>query len=165
MCGGNTEYLVERIDEIGFKELLDYYNDRHFILKNGMLDTTTNVVIITNICSKYNLNLNNKYQEIEGFALYPSDYFCPKSHKTGEITLTDNTVTIHHFAGSWLTDKDIKHRNVDRKIKKVFGKRLGSLISWFYMLPYNIRVKIKERGFIGTVKYSIKTIFHMKDKK
>ena len=25
MCGGNTEYLVERIDEIGFKELLDYY--------------------------------------------------------------------------------------------------------------------------------------------
>lgn len=25
MCGGKTEYLVERIDEVGFKYLLDYY--------------------------------------------------------------------------------------------------------------------------------------------
>ena len=25
MCGGKTEYLVERIDEVGFKDLLDYY--------------------------------------------------------------------------------------------------------------------------------------------
>ncbi len=27
VCGGSTEYLVDRIDEIGFKSILDYYID------------------------------------------------------------------------------------------------------------------------------------------
>ena len=36
--------------------------------------------------------------------MYPKDYFCPKSPDTGEIILTNNTCTIHHFNGSWWPD-------------------------------------------------------------
>ena len=41
-----------------FKEFLDYYKDRHFIMNDGSYDMTTNVVIITNICKKYGLKTN-----------------------------------------------------------------------------------------------------------
>lgn len=37
----------------------------------------------------------------EAYTIYPVDYFCPKSNKSKEILITDNTVSIHHFALSW----------------------------------------------------------------
>ena len=92
-----------------FVNLLHDYEQRSFILNDGTFDLTTNVVAITNACLRRGLALNNTYQEIEGLALYPSDWFCPKSHDTGEINLTNNTCAIHHFSGSWLdeTEKEL----------------------------------------------------------
>ena len=86
------------------KELLDDYTDIHFIRPDGSLDTTTNVTRITNHCLKYGLQLNNTLQTINGFTFLPKDYLCPKSYMDGKIYLTENTYTIHHFAGSWLSN-------------------------------------------------------------
>lgn len=86
-----------------FKELLNEYEGLHFIKQDGSLDYTTNVLRITNTCMKYGLVLNNQLQTVGGFTLFPKDYFCPKSYVDGTIYVTENTVTIHHFAGSWLT--------------------------------------------------------------
>lgn len=36
-----------------------------------------------------------------GYIIYPTEYFCPKNVKSGEIEITDNTVSIHHYALSW----------------------------------------------------------------
>ena len=144
-----------------FKELLDYYNDRHFILKNGQFDTTTNVITITNICKKYGLKPNNTYQEVRGFALYPNDYFCPKSHVTGEIKTTDNTVTIHHFAGSWLTERDKKNVKRQQKLCEKYGK-FGNVIYAIISFPGNFATKIKEIGFLKTIGYCFKKIFRRK---
>lgn len=87
-----------------FRDLLNQYESRRFILPDGSFDMTTNVVAITNECVRRGLVSNNSFQVVDGFALYPSDWFCPKSHETGVITLTSNSHTIHHFAGSWLDD-------------------------------------------------------------
>ena len=66
--------------------------------------------------SKYNIEMNNTYQEIKNvLVLYPSEFFCPKNHLTGEIELTDNTVCIHHFNGSWITKKE------KRKQSKIYN--------------------------------------------
>ena len=89
-----------------FADLLADYDHRSFILPDGSYDMTTNVTAITEACKKRGLKLDNSFCEIEGFALYPSDWFCPKSHETGQISLTDNTHTIHHFSGSWLDDTE-----------------------------------------------------------
>lgn len=85
-----------------FEELLADYEKRRFIREDGSLDMTTNVKYITDTCLRHGLELNNKFQVIDGFALYPSDYFCPKSHDTGLLAITENTHAIHHFDGSWL---------------------------------------------------------------
>ena len=50
-----------------FGDLLEYYENRHFLNDDGSYDTTTNTVTITKMCKKYGLVLNNKYQVIDGF--------------------------------------------------------------------------------------------------
>lgn len=84
-----------------FKEMLDDYLGRHFIQADGTPDLTTNVTRITEICTRHGFKPNGKRQTVAGFTLLPADYLCPKDFRTGEIHLTPNTLTIHHFSGSW----------------------------------------------------------------
>ena len=142
-----------------FKELIDYYKDRHFLKEDGTIDYTTNVEIITSICLKHNFIPNGKYQVINGFAFYPSDYFCPKDYETGEINITKNTYTIHHFSGSWKSENSKKMKNVERKLKKLFGNKVGTFLSKIILLPYRILIKIKETGMKNTIIYILKKIF------
>ncbi len=83
------------------KEFLDDYNGLHFVKPNGAFDTTTNVERITNICLKHGFIPNGKLQTVKDLTILPSDYLCPKDYITGKIRLTDKTLCIHHFAGSW----------------------------------------------------------------
>ena len=99
-----------------FSELLHDYDNRHFVLSDDTYDLRTNVMMITRYCLGKGLLLNNSYQEIEGLALYPNDWFCPKSHDTGQINLTANSVTIHHFNGSWVDPLEKKLLTERREI-------------------------------------------------
>ena len=91
-------------------ELLHEYDNIHFVNENGKLDLTTNVVRITNTAQKNGLVLNNEKQIVRDFTFYPKDYFCPKNPRTYEVELTTNTYTIHHFAGSWVSENTFKRR-------------------------------------------------------
>ena len=73
---------------------------------------TTNVTRITNACLKYGFVPNNQKQTIKGFTLLPLDYLCPKLKEGRGLVLTENTLTIHHFAGSWIERRDRMKRNV-----------------------------------------------------
>ena len=132
-----------------FKELLDEYNSLHFIKSDGSLDLTTNVVRITNTCSKYGFIPNGEYQIIKGFTLYPSDFFCPKDWKTGKINCTKNAYIIHHFAGSWLTEEQKKRHKFQQKIEKIFG---NSFISGYFMKGYYFFERIRKDGLVRTAK-------------
>lgn len=98
-----------------FDELLHHYDAIPFLNRDGSMNMTTNVEIITDICTKKGFEPNGKFQTIEGFALYPSDYFCPLTARDWKIHLTDNTYAIHHFAGSWLPDNLAKARRAHRR--------------------------------------------------
>jgi len=91
-----------------FHDLLSEYIKRSFILSNGKLNLMTNVRYITKACSKRGLVLNNSLQTVDGFTLYPNDFFCPKSHSSGKYNITERTVAIHHFAGSWVSESEQK---------------------------------------------------------
>lgn len=101
-----------------FKVLLDDYENRSFILPNGDMDLTTNVEAITRLCLQRGLKLNNMPQTIDGFSLYPKEVFCPKSYQTGEIEITENTVTIHHFSGTWKSDMEKEMLAIQQNILK-----------------------------------------------
>lgn len=106
-----------------FEELLHDYDNAHFIKENGKYDTTPNVVRITDTCLKYGLESNNTLQTVHGFTLFPCEYFCPKNSDTGEINITENTYAIHHFDGSWLTEKEVKWVGIKRKLREKLGNK------------------------------------------
>ena len=89
------------------KHNLDYYEGRHFVLEDGSLDMTVNVVTIYRYMLELGFRSDNSFQDFPGLiTIYPRDYFCPKSYYDGIVRLTDNTVVIHHFEGSWHSWKD-----------------------------------------------------------
>lgn len=91
-----------------FGEMLDYYKGKHFIKENGEFDQTTNVTIITNIMKGKGIKLDNRKQTICDMTFYPKEFFCPKDPDTGILHATADTVCIHHFDGSWHSDREKK---------------------------------------------------------
>lgn len=121
-------------------EFLRYYNNKSFILENGNFDTTTNVTIMTNILLKKGLVPNNSLQTICDFTLYPSEYFCPKDLETGDINLTKNSYTIHHFNGSWLSDTEKAIVSKKSYFIKQYGHKLGKIIYYLYFIFKNYQI-------------------------
>ena len=128
-----------------FVELLKDYDNAHFIKEDGNYDVTTNVVRITNLCLKHGLVLNNTLQTVNGFTLFPSDYFCPKDSQTKKINITENTYTIHHFDGSWLSEEEKTTARLNRKYRKFMPKKMAG-----YFAKFNATVK--HRGFRTAMK-------------
>lgn len=127
-----TGMMAAEKGSIWAKELLEGYLNRTFVKKDGTLDMTTNTVVITKYMVEKGLVLNNTYQEIPNLcAMYPADYFCPKDHRTGLIHLTNNTVCIHHFAGTWIkkTPWQVFRHTAKQKLSRWLGGELSSLIA------------------------------------
>lgn len=112
-------------------DFLDEYKERRFITENGSLDMTTNVEIFRKICLRNGFIMNNQFQVIDGFALYPNEYFCPFDFVSEKFVLTENTYTIHHFSGSWVSRSDRIKRNLMRPIKHLLGAKVCHHISDF----------------------------------
>jgi mannosyltransferase OCH1-like enzyme len=112
-----------------FKEFLEYYDDAIFVNQDGSYNITTNVIIMTNICSKYGLTRNNSLQIVRDFVLYPKDVFCPISYETNKLEKTDKTVTIHWFAGSWKDAEGKKYHKRFILLSKIFGEKKADKIS------------------------------------
>jgi hypothetical protein len=87
-----------------FQKIIKYYNGRHFLKPDGSYNTRTVVSIASDIMTMYGLKRENRVQNIDGITIYPIEYFCPMSFETGKIEITNNTVSIHHFDGSWVSE-------------------------------------------------------------
>lgn len=85
------------------KRMLTYYEGRHFCRIDGSLDILANTDVISELMKDGNFRLDNTEQDYQDIMhVFPMDYFSPKSYRTGKISLSSNTCTIHHFSGSWL---------------------------------------------------------------
>ena len=125
-----TGLMASKKHNIWIKELLKDYDEIHFV-NNGKMNLTPNTITITNTTiKKFGLKPVSSYQVLGNGAvtIYPYDYFCPKSHITNEINLTENTCTIHHFSGSWLSKDELLRKNIKNKYIKKFGDKKGIII-------------------------------------
>ncbi|MDE6860121.1 MAG: glycosyl transferase [Duncaniella sp.] len=99
------------------KDCLDYYTDRHFINSNGDMDTLP----LPRIMYK------TLYPQISEMTIFPNEYLTAKSYYTGEITITPNTYSIHHFAGSWLSPIETTAYEIRKKIPFLPEKMKGHI--------------------------------------
>lgn len=140
-----------------YKKVIDAYMDRHFILPDGAHDKTTVVTFVNKIMKQYGFNENDEaIQNVNGLWIYPPEYFCPLSNLNGELNITKNSKSIHHYQGSWLTDDEIKVF----RIKRYFtNKGLGS-IGEVTSLPYTVVGMIKNIGIRNTINRALNHIIY-----
>lgn len=98
-----------------YYELNDYFNPEK---------VETVVTIITNHLISNGLELNNTLQNIQDVTIFPTEYFAPLGFQTGKLHITDNTVSIHHYAGSWLSTQDKLRVTVFRMFNNLLGDQL-----------------------------------------
>ncbi|MCL2226112.1 MAG: glycosyl transferase [Oscillospiraceae bacterium] len=128
-----------------FREFFEYYDGRRFVKDDGSFDMTANVSAMTEIISDYGLIKNNQFQIIKGFALYPTEYFCPQRKELGVFDFGKNNYAIHHFAGSWGSEYE-KKRNARRfRLERVLGKKLGQKL-------YNALEVYRAAGIYGMLR-------------
>ena len=70
--------------------------------------------ITTDILRHYGYESGGTITEVMGIKIFPRDYFSPKDYYTEKLCLTENTVSIHHFAGSWRPKETFKQQLLRR---------------------------------------------------
>lgn len=110
-CGIEAGCFGSEKNDLFIGQCLKYYENRHFIMENGDLDTLPLPKIMQKIYSE------NHYK----FKMYTSDYFTAKSFNTGIVHRTQNTYAIHHFAGSWKNDAEKKRIEKRHYLTKKYG--------------------------------------------
>lgn len=133
-----------------FDELLHEYDTIHFKKQDGSLDVTTNVTRITNTCLKYGFKPNNQLQTVNGFTLLPKDYLCPKDYITKKVNITNNTMVIHHFDGSWLSEEAKYKMNIIHKLNFIPQSIRGMIAAYISTIKY--------RGFKAANRETIKFV-------
>lgn len=98
-----------------FREFLAHYDTASFLKEDGSVDITTNVEVLTDLCLRHGLVCNDKFQEVEGLAIYPREVFCPVDFETEKLHRTRKTVTIHWFAGSWHTEEELEAMREEKR--------------------------------------------------
>lgn len=104
-----------------FKEILKNYESSHFILPDGKMNMENVVLRTTKILFQHGLKVTNNIQVVGDITIYPMDWMCPIRTTDGKMFLTENTVSIHHYAASWTTPL---HRFLRKVLLAVGGARL-----------------------------------------
>lgn len=134
-------------------EMMEDYTSISFVLDDGSYDMTSCPVRNTNVFLRHGLIQNGQYQEIDGFALYPKDVFCPKDNSTKKIIVTDNTSCIHHYSGSWVS-AELKRSLRRRRIRR----------AWCTFLDYALHIPHRiVLCFLGETRYA-RLKFYLKHK-
>lgn len=138
-------------------EIVNKYESIHFINNDGEINIKDNVVtIVSEILVNRGLVLDKRFQTICGVNIYPADYFCPMNKFTGEVNITPNTYSIHYYSATWLSKKERKMLEFERKNnKRIFINK------FLYKFIKNVYCYGIGKTFIKLAKYII-NIFYRK---
>lgn len=101
-------------------EMLAVYEEIHFRKKDGSLNITPCPVMNTAALRRCGLKTGRKncmrIQRLDGISVYPNAFFNPLNPDTGKCKITDETYMIHHYSGSWNTERQKKVRRIKKFI-------------------------------------------------
>ncbi len=82
----------------------------------------------TQVLRKHGLENDDIDQMVENIKIFASDVLCPKSYNTLQLHITDRTLSIHHFDGTWQNSKWKRRHKITIRINRLFGEKVGSRI-------------------------------------
>lgn len=102
------------------KETLNVYEHKHFISIDGRI-TETIVNIVSRIVGSMPMKcLDGNVMDCGEVVVYPPEYFCPMNYYTGELKITANTRSIHHYKASWMSTPLTIIEKIRKRIKYIF---------------------------------------------
>lgn len=116
------------VDWVG--RCLEKYRDKHFVDKDGRLDTVSTVPLLVDdvLYSYYGLVCRDRsiHQSFGSLEVFPYYYFSPKNLFTRRYDINENTICIHHFEGKWVDETPLRKlkRFCHKLIILVFGNRV-----------------------------------------
>lgn len=120
-----TAVLASEKKQKWTEDMLRLYENQHFInWWIGSLNNEPNTVRLTKLLEKkYGLRRDGKFCILkDGIAVYPIEYFCAHRQDSTDYCITDNTVCIHHFSGSWLTRNHSTFKKAIKRIQNILLK-------------------------------------------
>lgn len=87
------------------KEMLLYYEKLNFHNEDGSLNLTGIPIYITDILKKNGLVADGNYQTIGDMTIYPAKVLAGKCMYTMRTVIKPQTYAIHHYDGSWATER------------------------------------------------------------
>ena len=119
-------------------KMLREYDNIEFVNDNDYLSKHASPVYQTKTLISIGMKEINQVQELEDITIFPTDYFCPKSIDTGELTITSNTYSIHHFDGSWADPITRYGYHLKWECIEKYGCNRGKVVYYFKYMNYII---------------------------
>lgn len=106
-------------DTLFLNEMVNLYHNTSFLDNNGKPICKTVNLFVTEKLIQYGYVEKDIYQEVNSLVIYPSSIFCGFDLDIMEPNISENTISVHHYSGTWM-DKSLK-RKIQKILKKIFG--------------------------------------------
>ncbi len=103
------------------KKMIDYYDNIHSD-NEGNYPLIGCPIINTEVLEKLGLIRNGKKQMVNDTLILESDYLNPYDDPTGTLNITENTLSIHWYAKSWMSKRKILRSKLMQPLHRIFGK-------------------------------------------
>lgn len=142
------------------EEMLMIYNNSSLVNAKGELIPINIVDITTIIFMMHGIHDFTKISTLkvndEIINVYPKEYFCPLDYTNGNLDITSNTYSIHHYNESWLSGA----KKCENAIVRFYNKKGIKNINVIRLstLPFRTLNKISEIGIINTIRFAFNKI-------
>lgn len=126
------------------KSNLDCYTKSSFIKEDGSYILRACPLVTTECLEAFGLERRDIEQDLGEIKIFPSEYFCPQVLYDGTAEIGDNTVSIHHYAATWTTEKEKKKARRRLRIYTFYGRKA--------LRVYDGAVLLKENGLRAFLK-------------
>lgn len=141
-------------------EMMRKYERLSFLRADAMCDLTPSPYYQSLVLRENGFVLDSNGIRRDGVSIYPRDYFNPKSWQTGEVILTENSYSIHHYTMSWYTEGQKKLRIKTQRIMRRYSPRAAKVL----IIPYRVYYKIQDVGLKAAFQLAVGKLHRRKKK-
>ncbi len=100
------------------REIMARFEQSDFSTDNGIVNITTQVLLA------HGYEPNGMEQTVDGVTIYPQNIFNPFDYLTGELHVSEKSLTIHWYDATWLSGWQRVRLVLGRWARKIMPRRL-----------------------------------------
>ena len=107
--------------------LVHMYESLSFVNDDGSLNLLPSPHYATDCLVELGFEKGGAFQSLDGFVLLPAACLDPLDAATGRVGLVEETISIHHYFGSWLTERVKYQKELRRSLN---SKHVPDALAW-----------------------------------